>query len=282
MKLLFASIFGLTAFLLPQNNVESQKPTNPSPVKDVPCPINNTAFQSGEKFVLKVYYNWTAIWLNAGEVVFKVQEKELNDKPVFHVTAAGQTYKSYEWFYKVKDQYETYLDVNTLKPYKFVRDVNEGGYLIKNIYDFDHQSRKVYTQDLLKTPVEKNTYEIPSCVHDVVSAIYYARNIDFDKYKKDDRIPLSVFIDGEVYNMYIRYMGKETIKTKLGKFRTIKFKPLLLDNEYFEGGEKMIIWVTDDANKIPVRIETPITVGSIKADLMSYSGLKYDFGAKVD
>jgi Protein of unknown function (DUF3108) len=109
----------------------------------------------------------------------------------------------------------------------------------------------------------------------VLSAIYYARNINFDKYKPGDKIPFNMFLDDEVYNLYIRYIGKEVIKTRYGKFRSIKFKPMLIKGTIFEGGEKMTVWVSDDMNHIPLRIESPITVGSVKVDMMGYKNLRH-------
>jgi len=100
--------------------------------------------------------------------------------------------------------------------------------------------------------------------------MYYARNIDYDKMQPGDKIPFSMFLDNQVYNLYIRYVGKETIKTKYGKFRAIKIKPLLIKGTIFEGGEKMTVWVSDDANHIPVRVESPISVGSVKIDMMDF------------
>ena len=79
-----------------------------------------------------------------------------------------------------------------------------------------------------------------------------------------------MFLDNEVYHLYIRYLGKETVKTKYGKFRAVKFKPLLVKGTIFEGGEKMTVWVSDDANHLPLRLESPIIVGSIKIDMMQY------------
>jgi hypothetical protein len=105
--------------------------------------------------------------------------------------------------------------------------------------------------------------------------MYYARNINYDQYKPGDKIPFTMFLDDQVYNIYIHYMGKETIKTKYGKFNAIKLKPLLIKGNMFDGGEKMTIWVTNDPNHIPVRIESPIVVGSVKVDLMHYENLKY-------
>jgi hypothetical protein len=126
----------------------------------------------------------------------------------------------------------------------------------------------------LATTTEK-VYKIPNCIQDVLSAIYYARNINFNKYKPDDKIPFSMFLDNEVFNLYIKYQGKEVIKTRYGTFNAIKFKPLLVKGTLFEGGEKMTVWVSDDANHIPLRVESPIVIGSIKADMMGYGNLRY-------
>jgi hypothetical protein len=122
-------------------------------------------------------------------------------------------------------------------------------------------------------------YKVPECVQDVLSAIYYARNINYARYKRGDKIPFNMFLDGEVHNLYVRYLGTEEIKTRYGTFRAIKFSPLLIKGTIFEGGEKMIVWVTNDANRIPVRIESPIVVGSIKVDMMSYRGLRHPMTA---
>jgi hypothetical protein len=84
-----------------------------------------------------------------------------------------------------------------------------------------------------------------------------------------------MYLDNEVYQLYIRYLGKETVKTKYGKFRAYKFKPLLIKGTIFEGGEKMTVWVSDDANQIPLRVESPISVGSVKVDMMGYRNLRY-------
>jgi hypothetical protein len=145
--------------------------------------------------------------------------------------------------------------------------VYEGGYKKYENITFNQAANTAVTSD--------GVFKVPNCVQDVLSSIYYARNIDFASYKVDDKIPFSMFLDNETYNLYLRYLGKETVKTKYGKFKAIKFKPLLIKGTIFEGGEKMTVWVSDDANRIPVRIESPISVGSIKVDMMGYQNLKY-------
>jgi hypothetical protein len=105
--------------------------------------------------------------------------------------------------------------------------------------------------------------------------MYYARNVDFNKFKVNDKIPFDMFLDDQVNHLYLRYMGKEIIKTRFGRFRSIKIKPLLVKGTMFEGGEKMTVWVSDDPNRLILRIESPITVGSVKVDMMKYKNLRH-------
>jgi hypothetical protein len=116
----------------------------------------------------------------------------------------------------------------------------------------------------------------------VVSAVFNARNIDFNKYRPDDKIPFKMFLGNEVYNLYIRYLGKEKITTRLGTFHAIKFKPLLIKGEMFKGGEKMTVWVSDDADHLPLRIESPIVVGTVKVDMTGYKNLRYPLTSRID
>src|SRR5205814_93744 len=129
---------------------------------------------------------------------------------------------------------------------------------------------------------DKKVYSIPKGTQDVLSAIYYARNIDYNKYKAGDRIPFSLFLDDKVYSLYIKYLGKEEIKTKMGRFAAIKIAPLLIEGTIFEGGEKMTVWVSDDENHLPLRIDSPILVGSIKVDLIDYDNLRNPFTAIIN
>ena len=173
----------------------------------------------------------------------------------------------------MRDRYETYIDTLNLQPIKFVRHIEEGTY--------KKQENIVFNQKLNTASGADGVYKIPNCVQDVVSSIYYLRNIDFNKYKPEDKIPFNLFLDNQVYNVYVKYLGKEMVKTQYGTFNAIKFKPLLLKGTIFEGGEKMTIWVTDDLNHIPVRIESAIVVGSVKADMMSFKNLRYPLSALV-
>jgi hypothetical protein len=231
------------------------------------CRIRNTAFIAGEQVMMKVFYSTMGMYVGAGEANFTTTIERFNGKPVYHFVGDGKTYSFFDNFFKVRDRYESYTDTATLLPYKFVRNVDEGGYKKYNNVTFNHDANSaVSTNGVFKTT---------DCIQDVVSAVYYARNIDFSKYKVDDKIPFDMFLDDEVFHLYVRYMGKEKIKTRYGKFNAIKIKPLLVKGTIFEGGEKMNAWLSDDPNHLLLRVESPIAVGSIKVDMMSYKNLRY-------
>jgi hypothetical protein len=231
------------------------------------CGIRNKSFQAGENISFVVFYNALGIYVNAGTASFLTYLEKLNNKPVYHVVGSGVTNSRYDWIFKVRDRYETYFDTATLQPYKFIRNIEEGGYKKYENVTFNQTANTAITTS--------GVFKVPNCIQDVLSSIYYARNIDFSRYKEGDKIPFSMFMDNEVFNMYIRYVGRETVKTRYGKFRAIKFKPLLVKGTLFEGGEKMTVWVSDDLNRVPVRIESPIVVGTVKVDLMDHRNLRY-------
>jgi len=237
------------------------------------CGIRNYAFQSGEQISFTVFYNVIGLYVNAGTATFSVNSEKLNNEPVYHLVGEGSSNSRYDWIFKVRDKYESYIDTSNLQPIKFIRNVNEGGYKINENVSFNRQANTATS--------EKGTVKVPNCIQDVLSAIYYARNINFEKYKPEDKIPFTMFLDNEIFNLYIKYMGRETIKTRYGTFRAIKFKPLLVKGTLFEGGEKMTVWVSDDANHVPLRIESPIVVGSVKVDMMGYKNLRYPFSSLV-
>jgi hypothetical protein len=257
LKLLAPLALGLFSFSLQ---------TNTTPQDDF-CGMKNISFRVDEEVSFTVYYAVAGIYVNAGNAVFTSKLENINNRPVFHITGEGKTNPSYDWIYRVRDKYETYIDTATMQPLKFIRNVNEGGYKKYQNITFNKTANTAIATD--------GVFKVPACVQDVVSSMYYARNVDFTYLRPDDKIPFSLFLDNEVSNMYIRFVGREEIKTKYGKFKALKIKPLLLKGTIFDGGENMTVWVTDDMNHIPVRIESPLVVGKVKIDMMSYANLRH-------
>ena len=237
------------------------------------CGIKNTAFKEGEVITMKVFYNSMGIYIGAGEATFTSSLERFNGKTVYHCVGEGKSYSFFDNFFKVRDRYETYIDTANLFPVKFIRNVDEGGYKIYNNVTFNQSAN---------TAISTNgVFKIGDCMQDVISAVYYARNINFNNYKNGDKIPFDMFLDDEIYHLYIRLIGKEKIKTKYGKFRAIKFKPLLIKGTIFQGGENMTVWISDDPNHLLLRIESPITVGSVKVDMMGYENLRYPLSSMI-
>ncbi len=244
--------------------------------QEIRCITENTTFKSGEKVTYKAVYNWGFIWLNAGDVEFIVKDTIYQGKPAYHIKATGWSLKEYDWFYKVRDRFETIIDFESFKPLWFERDTYEGGFKTYNRYIYDYSAGFVeiisYTS---KRSFEKLNLPIKPCTFDVLSAIYYCRNIDFNTLIIGEKVPLPMIVDNEIFNLFVRYLGKENLTLHDGrKFQTIKFSAMLVEGTIFKGGEDLMVWVTDDANKIPVLIEAKILIGSVKAELAQTIGLK--------
>ena len=246
------------------------------------CEVKNTVFKSGETATYKIYYNWGLVWALAGEVTFKVELADYKGKPAYHFTGAGNTFSNFDWFYKVRDKFESYADTSTLKPYRFIRDQNEGKTSIYEECLFNFKKKKGYSVIKKDKGAKLDSVKINDCTIDVMTCIYYSRCIDFSTYKVKDTIPISLYLENQVYPIYLRYMGKEVYNLDgYGKFNCIKFKPKLIDGTIFKGGEEMTVYVTDDQNHLPLYVETPIVVGKIKVYLTKFSGLRHPFSSKI-
>jgi len=264
LKLAISFLFLLLSAIRP----ETRQVSNQS------CGVRNTAFKDGEEITMKVYYTTLGMYVGAGEARFKTSLERFNGVPVYHCVGTGNTYSFFDNFFKVRDRYESYIDTASMMPVKFVRNVSEGNTKIYNNVTFNHDANTATSTNGL--------FNVTACIQDVVSSVYYMRNIDFSKYKRGDKIPFDMFLDDHIYHLYLRYEGKEKVKTQYGKFRAIKLKPLLIKGNVFEGGENMTVWVSDDPNHILLRAESPISVGSVKIDMMGYRNLRYPLSSLIN
>ncbi|MDR1673254.1 MAG: DUF3108 domain-containing protein [Bacteroidales bacterium] len=256
---------GFALWLICHTNIQAQ------------CSIETTAFAPGEIIRYNAYYNWGFIWLHAGEVEFNVTEQIYDGRKVFHLYAYGATYKSYDWIFKVRERYRSYVDVETQTPLWYERDVTEGNYTAFEEYKFDYERGQIHTYvQKREKPAKNGTLPLTPCLFDVMSAVYYFRSVDFSHYRDGDKIPIHMILDSKVYHLYIRYLGKETIKTRDKKeYKCIKCAIQLVEGTLFKGDTDALIWVTDDDNKVPVIVEAQILVGSVKAILTETVGLKH-------
>lgn len=244
--------------------------------------VKNDAFQRGELLTYKAYYD--AILTGeviAGSCTFQIldENKLINDRSTFHVQVIGKTKGAFNLFYKVVDRYESYIDEQALLPWLFIRRVNEGGYIINQDVTFNQNKKVAYFKDL-KSGRTANV-ATPANVQDLVSAIYYCRSIDLSTYNINQDFAVKFLLDDTVFSTKVLFLGKETISTSIGKVRCIKIKPQVLTGSVFKDPYPVILWVSDDKNKIPIKAESEILVGKVKLELINYSGLKNPFTALV-
>jgi hypothetical protein len=225
--------------------------------------IENNAFSTNEVLEYRIHYGF----MDAGTAKLEVDPvlKSIGGRTCYRVVGSGKSVGAFNWFFKVKDHYESYIDTEAMVPWLFIRDIQEGGYKKKQNVKFNH-SKNIATS-------EKKSIRTPERIQDLISAFYFARTLDFTNIAVGDTFNIACYLDDETFPMAIKYVGKEKIKTRLGTFRCLMFRPYLLEGRVFKEKEGMTIWLTDDKNRIPIRAQAEILVGSIKMDITSYSGL---------
>ncbi len=247
------------------------------------CTSVNTVFGAGEHVTYSAFYNWGFIWLNAGVVTFSVEAAVWQNQPVYHLQSIGITHRAYDRFFMVRDTFESYVMKDNLRPLEFRQITNEGSYSSSHHYLFNNHNRTIRAMISKEGgPVQHSILPWPECSFDILTMIYQARNIDFLKYKKNDKIPIVMVVDGEIHNLYIRYLGKEVVANRDGrKFNCLKFSPLLVKGTIFEAGEDMTVWVTDDKNRVPIVVEAKILIGSVKAMFVEAEGLMHPLTSEI-
>jgi len=237
--------------------------------------FSQDAFKTGEYFKFRIHYGI----VNAGYATLEVKDAVYNNHKAFHVVGKGVTTGMTKLFFKVNDLYESYFDKETGKPYQFVRKINEGGYTKNQEGFFDQAKNTVLVKDY-KNKTQK-TISVTENVQDIVSTFYYLRNNpQIGKMKVGEAITIDMFFDDEVTKFKLKFLGKEDLSTEFGTVSTLKFRPLVQSGRVFKEEESLTVWISDDANRIPLRIKASLAVGSLKADLEEYKGLAHPFKVK--
>jgi len=244
------------------------------------------AFKAGEKMDFLLHYRWGSINTDVGSATVSLDSLTYNGEKAFLCSASGRTTRMFDFVFKVREDFKSWFTRDGLVPLKFTRDTYEGGYVAKNTYYYNrntsehHILAEVYSskrgQRYLELPLTRCTFDLPAL-------FFFARNMDFDAVVPGKRYPMTFAIDDDIYNVYFILHGRETIKVKgLGTVKTIKFAAKLLEGEVFKGEEDMLIWVTDDENRLPVYFEAPLIVGVASGRMTGCSGLKHPFTALVE
>lgn len=234
--------------------------------------VDEPVFKVGEKLEYRLRYGF----ITAAEASIRVEatDAQFDNRPVYHLIAEGRTAGSFNVFYKVRNRYDSYVDQKDLTPYLYTENIREANYR--------RTDKARFYQDQKKIVSNKGTFKGNGQTFDVVSAYYFARNLNISKLRQGDRFSMDYFLDDGVSKLNIQYIGKERVKTSLGYINCIKFSPSIQPGRIFRKDSRLYLWITDDANRIPVKAQVEILVGSITLELLSASGLKYPLGTILE
>jgi len=234
--------------------------------------FSQSAYQDGELLNFKIKYGW----FNTSKASLEVKKSELEGKQVYHIIGNGKSVGLLDVFFKVRDRYESFITSDEGLPLKFIRDINEGGYKKHKELFFNHNTHIVEVLDFKHDT--KNTFKFMPSSQDMLSALYKLRNtIDVETVSKGQEFNINMFFDDENYDFKTKVLGFETIETKFGMVKCIKIRPYVMADRVFEESESLTFWVSADQNKIPIKIEAELAVGSLTAELDEYRGLKHPF-----
>ncbi|MBS1536292.1 MAG: DUF3108 domain-containing protein [Bacteroidetes bacterium] len=262
------------SFVLVLSGLTSFIPGSPQTVARVEAGrryIPNEAFGYGEKLEYRVGYKF----ITAGTAYFYVRPQPVvrNNQNCYDIRFEVRSLKSLDWLYRVKDGYQTLLDVDGIFPHEFEQHVREGGYSRDFKAQFDQTKNLAYAND--------KEYQIPPFVHDIVSAFYYIRTQDLQSKRKGDIIQLQNFFDDKTNDLAVKILGRQEIEVGAGKFRCIVIEPMIVEGGLFKSDGRLLIWLSDDERKIPVKVSTKIPIGTIDSELTGYSGLRGSLDSKL-
>ncbi len=242
------------------------------------------AFQVGEKLTYVAQYRLLGICSDVGAAEITLNDGGAKDgRALMHPVVTAWSYKFWDAFFKLRDRYESVFYEDGCRPVYFHRDIHEGNYSIENYYHWDDSTHAI-TARVVRPDIYTIDTILPGteCTYDLITLLFNARNIDFESYQKGVNNPVSFAIDNEIFDIYFRYIGKEEKRIpKLGVFRTMKFAAKVVAGEVFTGKHEITIWVSDDKNRVPLYIESPVIIGAVVGRLASYEGLKYPVECKI-
>ena len=237
----------------------------------------NDAFQDGEWFRFRMRYGF----LNASYATATVSETTFKDQAVFHVAATGKTTGFARWFFKVDDYFDSYFEKDIVRPIRFVRNISEGNYKRHVEIDFDHNNQSGIMHDLLRKT--KTEISFAPNLQDLVSTFYFLRNhFDLEGIQVGETASLHMIYDKKPFAFRFRFLGYENVKTKFGVVPCVKFRPYVEEGRIFKKESGLSLWVSNDNNRIPIKVVAELSVGSLDVDLVDFKGLKHPFNIIVN
>jgi hypothetical protein len=249
-------------------------------------PLSAQLYNPGERLDYRVAYKAMLVPnTEMATVTVQTTLDTLQGKPVYRVMGLGKIMPEYRWFFNLEDRYDIFVDTLSLRTKRFESNIHEGDYTFRSHYDYDWDSMRVHTwaQSRQRTPRTKSM-ALTERSMDPVSLYFNLRSIDASTLKKGETHNLEMVLEDTIRVLKFRLLGREICRVpQKGKFRTIKLACTLGTSEGFSftDGSEFFIWITDDKNKFPLLLESPIRIGSIRAYISDFKGLKYPLDSKV-
>lgn len=245
------------------------------------------AFKCGEKLTFMVSYRARLVPnTDVAKVDMSVQQSSYDSKSALLITGTGNVMPFFKWFFDLHDTYRTWLDPQTMRPLYSTCDIREGGYKFSSRFTFDWEQNRVNTayRNLKRADDIHKTMHLKEGSYDGLALFYNLRSSVIDESKRGRTQHMNLVLEDTIRRIDYKFLGREILKVKdLGKFHTLKFSCQLATTTEisFEDGTEFFLWVSDDKNRIPLYIESPIRVGSIQARLIQYENLKYKLDSKI-
>jgi len=228
----------------------------------------------GPEEILEYRLHYGFITAGDARIEMHPQLYRVNDKICYKATILGRSTGTFAMVMKIRDTWGTYIDTANKVPQRDFRDLSEGNYHLKEFVQFDHKNKKASVERTGQDGKVVEQYDLPTQVQDLVGGAYYLRTVNFNALKIGQTVSVPAFFEDQTYQFTVRYMGKERIKCEFGKINVIRLVPVMPDNEVFDGGNSINVWISDDKNKIPIRMEAQMFVGKVAVDIKHYQGLK--------
>ncbi len=241
------------------------------------------SFSKGEHLEFRVHYGM----VNAGEAIMEIDEDPvvMGDNVCYKIDIFGTSTGMFDFFIRVRDNWGTYFDTTQFIPRRFYRYIEEGKYRKNEIVDFDHEANVATVSRLgkkTKTLKKKVNFDVPENCQDMVSGYYFLRTLDYTDMPEGHVLNLKGFFDDDVYDFKVRFTGREVLKTKIGKINTLVFTPIMPENSLFDGEDSIQIWLSDDKNKVPIKVKAKMFIGAVEIDIKSVDNLKYELETVED
>ncbi|MEO1052857.1 MAG: DUF3108 domain-containing protein [Bacteroidota bacterium] len=233
--------------------------------------VQNTSFQAGEVIEFRAHYGF----VNAAEARMEISSDihYVNGRPCYKIDAYANSIGMFDFFMTVRDNWGSYLDTASIIPQKSYRKLREGNYRKHEIVEFDHNKDTVVVQTYhykKKYWKPKRFYGIPTNAQDIISGYYFLRTMDFSDFEGGEIFNIDAFFEDRVYFFKVKFVRREVLKTKIGKLNSLVFRPIMPDNKLFDGEDSIEIWLSDDENKVPLKIKAKMFIGAVEVDIKSY------------